>query len=100
HKALVTTTVAFLGLLLVGGAVTAWQAVQLARADRDQAGRQGPARRGRAEAPGGRSREGHAPPGPGPGPRGAGRGDEGGGEGGRRGGSGGRRGRRRSGRRP
>jgi tetratricopeptide (TPR) repeat protein/predicted Ser/Thr protein kinase len=37
HKALVGTTAAFLGLLLGGGAVTAWQAVRLARADRDQA---------------------------------------------------------------
>jgi Flp pilus assembly protein TadD/predicted Ser/Thr protein kinase len=37
HKALVATTAAFLGLLLAGGAVTAWQAVRLARAERDQA---------------------------------------------------------------
>src|SRR5262249_53871280 len=37
HKALVATTAAFLTVLLVGGAVTAWQAVQLARAERDQA---------------------------------------------------------------
>src|SRR5262249_36873191 len=37
HKALVATTAAFLGLLLGGGAVTAWQAVRLARAERDQA---------------------------------------------------------------
>jgi tetratricopeptide (TPR) repeat protein/predicted Ser/Thr protein kinase len=37
HKALVATTVAFLTLLLGGGAVTAWQAVKLARAERDQA---------------------------------------------------------------
>jgi tetratricopeptide (TPR) repeat protein/predicted Ser/Thr protein kinase len=36
HKALVATTAGFLTLLLVGGAVTAWQAVQLARAERDQ----------------------------------------------------------------
>ena len=37
HKALVGTTAAFLGLMLGGGAVTAWQAVRLARAERDQA---------------------------------------------------------------
>jgi tetratricopeptide (TPR) repeat protein/predicted Ser/Thr protein kinase len=37
HKALVGMTAAFLGLLLGGGAVTAWQAVRLARAERDQA---------------------------------------------------------------
>jgi hypothetical protein len=37
HKALVATTAAFLALLLGGGAVTAWQAVKLARAERDQA---------------------------------------------------------------
>src|SRR5262249_61731097 len=37
HKALVGTTAAFLALLLLGGAVTAWQAVRLARADRDRA---------------------------------------------------------------
>jgi predicted Ser/Thr protein kinase/tetratricopeptide (TPR) repeat protein len=36
HKALVATTTAFLVLLLGGGAVTAWQAVKLARAERDQ----------------------------------------------------------------
>src|SRR5262249_19545081 len=36
HKALVSTTAAFLTMLLVGGAVTGWQAVQLARAERDQ----------------------------------------------------------------
>jgi tetratricopeptide (TPR) repeat protein len=40
HTALVASTVAILTLLLVGGAVTAWQAVQLARAERDQAVRQ------------------------------------------------------------
>jgi serine/threonine-protein kinase len=40
HRALVATTAAFLALLLVGGAVTAWQAVALARAERDQAVRQ------------------------------------------------------------
>jgi tetratricopeptide (TPR) repeat protein/predicted Ser/Thr protein kinase len=40
HKALVTTSGAFLAVVLVGGAVTAWQAVQLARAERDQAVRQ------------------------------------------------------------
>jgi tetratricopeptide (TPR) repeat protein/predicted Ser/Thr protein kinase len=37
HKAVVSTTLAFLGLLLGAGAVTAWQAVALARAERDQA---------------------------------------------------------------
>jgi tetratricopeptide (TPR) repeat protein/predicted Ser/Thr protein kinase len=37
HKALVVTTGAFLLLLLGGGAMTAWQAVKLARAERDQA---------------------------------------------------------------
>jgi tetratricopeptide (TPR) repeat protein/predicted Ser/Thr protein kinase len=37
HKALVLTTAAFLALLLGAGAVTAWQAIQLARAERDQA---------------------------------------------------------------
>src|SRR5262249_26988965 len=37
HKALVATTAAFLVLLLGGGALTAWQAVRLARAERDQA---------------------------------------------------------------
>jgi eukaryotic-like serine/threonine-protein kinase len=36
HTALVSTTAAFLTVLLVGGAVTAWQAVQLAQAERDQ----------------------------------------------------------------
>jgi Flp pilus assembly protein TadD/tRNA A-37 threonylcarbamoyl transferase component Bud32 len=36
HKALVSTTAVFLTVLLVGGAVTAWQAVQLAQAERDQ----------------------------------------------------------------
>jgi tetratricopeptide (TPR) repeat protein len=40
HRALVATIAAFLALLLVGGAVTAWQAVALARAERDQAVRQ------------------------------------------------------------
>jgi tetratricopeptide (TPR) repeat protein/predicted Ser/Thr protein kinase len=40
HKALVATTAAFLGLLLGAGAVTAWQAVRLAQAERDQALRQ------------------------------------------------------------
>jgi tetratricopeptide (TPR) repeat protein/predicted Ser/Thr protein kinase len=37
HKALVATTTVFLSLLLGGGAVTAWQAVQLARADAKRA---------------------------------------------------------------
>jgi serine/threonine protein kinase/Tfp pilus assembly protein PilF len=37
HKALVAATAVFLSLLLGGGAVTAWQAVRLARAERDQA---------------------------------------------------------------
>jgi tetratricopeptide (TPR) repeat protein len=37
HKALVLTTAGFLILLLGAGAVTAWQAIQLARAERDQA---------------------------------------------------------------
>jgi tetratricopeptide (TPR) repeat protein len=36
HKALVLTTAAFLALLLGAGAVTAWQAVKLARAERDR----------------------------------------------------------------
>src|SRR5262245_60807023 len=40
HKALVVTTTAFLALLLVGGAVTAWQAVRLAQAERDQLAQQ------------------------------------------------------------
>jgi tetratricopeptide (TPR) repeat protein len=44
HKALVATTAVFLGLLLGGGAVTAWQEVRLAHAERDQALEQ--ARRG------------------------------------------------------
>jgi Flp pilus assembly protein TadD/predicted Ser/Thr protein kinase len=37
HKALVSTTAAFVTLLLGAAAVTAWQAVKLARAERDQA---------------------------------------------------------------
>jgi tetratricopeptide (TPR) repeat protein len=37
HKALVATTAAFLALLLGSGAVTAWQEVRLARAERDRA---------------------------------------------------------------
>jgi Flp pilus assembly protein TadD len=37
HKALVLTTAGFLALLLGAGAVMAWQAIQLARAERDQA---------------------------------------------------------------
>jgi tetratricopeptide (TPR) repeat protein len=41
HQALVATTAAFLGLLLVAGAVTTWQAVRLAHAERDEALRQG-----------------------------------------------------------
>jgi Flp pilus assembly protein TadD/predicted Ser/Thr protein kinase len=40
HKAVVMTTAAFLALLLGVGAVTAWQAVTLARAERDEAVRQ------------------------------------------------------------
>jgi tetratricopeptide (TPR) repeat protein len=40
HRALVATTAAFLAMLLAGGGVTAWQAVALARAERDQAVRQ------------------------------------------------------------
>jgi tetratricopeptide (TPR) repeat protein len=48
HKALVITTVAFLAVLLVGGAMTAWQAVQLAQAERDQAVKQGQAERDQA----------------------------------------------------
>jgi tetratricopeptide (TPR) repeat protein/predicted Ser/Thr protein kinase len=45
HKALVGATAAFLSLLLGAGAVTAWQAIRLAQAERDQAVQQ--ARRGR-----------------------------------------------------
>jgi tetratricopeptide (TPR) repeat protein/predicted Ser/Thr protein kinase len=40
HKALVLTTASFLILLLGAGVVTAWQAIRLARAERDQAVRQ------------------------------------------------------------
>jgi tetratricopeptide (TPR) repeat protein/predicted Ser/Thr protein kinase len=36
HKALVVTTVVFLGLLLVAGAIATWQAIRLAQAERDQ----------------------------------------------------------------
>jgi Flp pilus assembly protein TadD/predicted Ser/Thr protein kinase len=37
HKTLVGTTAAFLAVLVAAGGVTAWQAVRLARAERDQA---------------------------------------------------------------
>src|SRR5262245_40646211 len=48
HTALVTTTVAFLAVLVVGGGVTAWQAVRLAQAERDQAVKQGQVERDQA----------------------------------------------------
>jgi tetratricopeptide (TPR) repeat protein/predicted Ser/Thr protein kinase len=41
HKPLALTTAALLSLLLLAGAVTAWQQVRLARAERDEAVRQG-----------------------------------------------------------